>query len=70
MIAHADKALRMHKGTADFFAHAQNCNEIDDAFEACWHVAGSSAWAARYNTWLLIKLTLKGIVFSFLFRQQ
>ena len=24
-------------------------------------------WAARYNTWLLIKLTPKGIVFSFLF---
>ena len=52
------------------FAHAQNCNDPDDAFEACWHVAGSSAWAARYNTWLLIKLTLKGMVSSFLFRQQ
>ena len=26
----------------------------------------SDTWAARYNTWLLIKLTLKGIVFSFL----
>jgi len=25
------------------------------------------AWAARYNTWLLIKLTPKGVVFSFLF---
>jgi len=24
-------------------------------------------WAARYNTWLLIKLTPKGIVFSLLF---
>ncbi len=24
-------------------------------------------WAARYSTWLLIKLTLKGVVFSFLF---
>ena len=24
-------------------------------------------WAAQYNTWLLIKLTPKGIVFSFLF---
>ncbi len=22
-------------------------------------------WAARYNTWLLIKLTPKGVVFSF-----
>ena len=26
-----------------------------------------SPWAARYNTWLLIKLTPKGVVFSFLF---
>ena len=24
-------------------------------------------WAARYNTWLLIKLSPKGVVFSFLF---
>ena len=24
-------------------------------------------WAARYTTWLLIKLTPKGVVFSFLF---
>ena len=24
-------------------------------------------WAARYNTWHLIKLTPKGVVFSFLF---
>ena len=24
------------------------------------------SWAARYNTWLLIKLTTKGVVFSFL----
>ena len=24
-------------------------------------------WAARYNTWLFIKLTPKGVVFSFLF---
>ncbi len=26
----------------------------------------SHLWAARYNTWLLIKLTPKGVVFSFL----
>ena len=26
-------------------------------------------WAARYNTWLLIKLTPKGVTFSFLFLQ-
>ncbi len=25
-------------------------------------------WAAWYNTWLLIKLTTKGVVFSFLCR--
>jgi len=25
------------------------------------------SWAARYNTWLLIKLTPKGVVFSFFF---
>ncbi len=24
-------------------------------------------WAARYHTWLLIELTPKGVVFSFLF---
>ncbi len=27
----------------------------------------NSLWAARYNTWLLIALTPKGVVFSFLF---
>jgi len=26
-------------------------------------------WAVRYNTWLLTKLTPKGVVFSFLFFQ-
>ncbi len=30
----------------------------------------SVPWAARYNTWLLIKLTPKGVVFSFLFFSQ
>ncbi len=29
-----------------------------------------SSWAARYNTWLLIKLTPKGVVFSFPSRQE
>ncbi len=67
MIDDADKALRMHKDTAGFFAHALNCNDPDGAFEACWRVAGSNAWAARHHTWLLIKLTPKCIVFSFLF---
>ena len=28
---------------------------------------GHTLWAARCNTWLLIGLTLKGVVFSFLF---
>ena len=27
-------------------------------------------WAARYNTWLLIKLTPKGVVFSFSFLEM
>ena len=27
-------------------------------------------WAAQYKTWLLIKLTPKGIVFSFLFLSE
>ena len=30
-------------------------------------VALPASWAARYNTWLLIKLMPKGVVFSFLF---
>ena len=28
---------------------------------------GGGTWAAWYNTWLLIKLTPKGVIFSFLF---
>ena len=28
---------------------------------------GDFCWAARYNTWLLIRLTPEGVVFSFLF---
>ena len=37
--------------------------------QRCVCQSGNTAafWAAQYNTWLLIKLTLKGIVFSFLF---
>ena len=27
----------------------------------------AKAWTAQYNAWLLIKLTPKGVVFSFLF---
>jgi hypothetical protein len=34
---------------------------------ACLHSFKRLAWAARYNTWLLIKLTPKGVVFSFSF---
>ncbi len=30
-------------------------------------VDSKTAWAARYNTWFLIKLTPKGVVFFFLF---
>jgi len=32
-----------------------------------WLSGVQSHWAAQYNAWLLSKLTLKGIVFSFLF---
>ncbi len=31
------------------------------------HQSQFDTWAARYNTWILIKLTPKGVVFSFLF---
>ncbi len=34
---------------------------------ACNMEYAVSFWAARYDTWLLIKLTPKGVVFSFLF---
>ncbi len=34
------------------------------------HVFKKNPWAARYNTWLLIKLTPKGVVFSFLFKKK
>jgi len=30
------------------------------------YIQSACIWAARYNTWLLIKLTPKGVVFSFL----
>jgi len=34
------------------------------SFAAC---VACQCWAARYNTWLLVKLTPKAVVFSFLF---
>ncbi len=30
-------------------------------------MAGLTCWAAQHNTWLVIKLMPKGVVFSFLF---
>ena len=42
-----------------------------EAFFSCWRSGcyrPAYPWAALYNTWLLTKLTLKGAVFSFLFR--
>ena len=41
-------------------------------FGDLWLLAsvGSEHWAARYNPWLLIKLTPKGVVFSLLFLSQ
>ncbi len=38
---------------------------IDISDVTVQHARGS--WAAWYNTWLLIELTPKGVVFSFLF---
>ena len=40
--------------------HLQNTILVVDMFH--WYT-----WAARYNTWLLIRLTQKGVVFSVLF---
>ena len=45
-------------------------HDCEACIAACVQILGEHlalAWAARYNTWLLIKLTLKGVVFSFLF---
>ena len=40
----------------------QHCITLDDTGSLLQYMT----WAARYNTWLLIQLTPKGIVFSFL----
>jgi len=34
------------------------------------YMSPEGTWAARYNTWLLIKLPPKGVVFSFLFSPE
>ena len=39
----------------------------DGAILSALHMLNSDTWAARYNTGLLIKLTPKGVVFSFSF---
>ncbi len=44
----------------DGFFSRLHCYKYDASMQAC-------PWAARYNTWLLIKLTPKGIVFLFFF---
>jgi len=36
----------------------------DAAVMQGWLAVSSLTWAARYHTWLLIKLTPKGVVFS------
>ena len=51
----------MRANTADEVAHL--------ALQAHAAQVSPHTWAARYNTWLLSKLTPKGIVFSFLFSQ-
>ena len=53
-------------------SHNQGRDALSEASitSSCWHKQfGKSVrtWAARYNTWLLIALTPKGMVFSFSF---
>ena len=38
-----------------------------DGPQQCTAMCITCSWAARYNAWLLIKLTPRGVVFSFLF---
>ncbi len=47
--------------SAGLYQHAYVSSLMSAAL--CQHLF----WAARYNTWLLMKLTPKGVVFSFLF---
>ena len=47
--------------------HAQNRNLSHQLRKLDEKVRHACPWAARYNTWLLIQLTPKGVVFSFLF---
>ncbi len=45
-------------------------NDLDSSLTRPFQIhmyAESLTWAARYNTWLLMKMTPKGVVFSFLF---
>ena len=50
------------------FTGLQSCMCADTSHTLCFiNKCNEHAWAARYNTWLLIKLTPKGVVFSFLF---
>ncbi len=56
----ANKPVHIRRsGLGDVFLDTPLCNA---------HTTGTSfcTWAARYNIWLLIKLTSKGVVFSFL----
>ena len=54
----AVRCLYMQPGS---FSAASVCHA------ACHMMYVCCTWAARYNTWLLIKLTPKGVVFPFLF---
>ena len=52
---------------SEFCGHRCMCCEFCGQRCVCQSGNTAAFWAAQYNTWLLIKLTLKGIVFSFLF---
>ena len=50
--------------------HAQAAEESfleDQGQKPCFEASHTAVRAAQYTTWLLMKLTLKGVVFSFLF---
>ena len=48
----------------------QDANHTSAHVPICVPVQAKGCWAARYNTGLLIKLTPKGVVLSFLFYKQ
>ncbi len=50
-----------------YFAAKLVLSILSQMLHAYAYLNWNRLWAARYNTWLLTKLTPKGVVFSFLF---